>query len=73
MLIYFWKSDLNENENYNLTLMHLLPKVFNTVKLSYNDHCYNEFTLITNKIMAHIWSQMTGYKDVFHGYNESQL
>ncbi len=45
----------------------------NTVKLGYNDHGYNEFTLITNKIMSHFWSQMTGYKDSFHGYNESRL
>ncbi len=44
-----------------------------TVKLGYNDHGYNEFTVITNKIMSHFWSQMTGYKDIFHGYNESRL
>jgi len=46
-----------------------------TVKLGCNNHGYNEFTLITNKIMSHFWSQMTGYgyKDIFHGYNESQL
>jgi len=44
-----------------------------TVKLDYNDHGYNKFTLITNKIMSHFWSQMAGYKDIFHGYNESQL
>ena len=30
-------------------------------------------TLITNKITSHFWSQMTGYKDMFHGYNESRL
>ncbi len=45
----------------------------NTVKLGYNDHGYNEFTLIPNKITSHLWSQMTGYKDIFHGYNESRL
>jgi len=44
-----------------------------TVKLGYNDHGYNKFTLITNKIMSRFWSQMTGYKDIFHGYNESRL
>jgi hypothetical protein len=43
------------------------------VKLGYNDHGYNKFTLILNKIMSHFWSQMTGYKDIFHGYNESRL
>ncbi len=44
-----------------------------TVKHGYNDHGFNEFTLITNKIMSHFWSQMTGYKDIFQGYNESRL
>jgi hypothetical protein len=24
-------------------------------------------------LMSHFWSQMTGYKDIFHGYNESRL
>jgi len=42
--------------------------------LYYNDdYGYNKFTVIMNKIMSHFWSQMTGYKDVFHGYNESRL
>ncbi len=45
----------------------------NTVKLGYNDHGYNEFTLITSKIMSHFWSQMMGYKDSFHDYNEHIL
>jgi len=44
-----------------------------TIKLGYNDHGYNEFTLIRNKMMSHFGSQMTGYKDSFHGYNESRL
>ncbi len=29
-----------------------------TVKLGYNDHGYNEFTVITNKININFWSQM---------------
>ena len=29
-----------------------------TVKLGYNDHGYNEFTAITNKIDWYFWSQM---------------
>jgi len=44
-----------------------------TVILGYNDHGYNEFTIITNKIMSHFWSQMTGYNNSFHGYNKSRL
>jgi len=45
----------------------------NTVKLCYNDHGYNEFTLITNKIMPHFWSQMTGNKDRFFDGPECSL
>jgi len=51
----------------------LIIKFLSTVKLGYNDHGYNEFTIKTNKIMSHFWSQMTGYKDWFHGYNEHLL
>ncbi len=50
-----------------------LPLVKYTVKLGYNNNGYNEFTIIMNKIMSHFWSQMTGYKDIFQGYNESRL
>jgi len=44
-----------------------------TIKLGYNDHGYKKITFITNKIMSHFWSQITGYKDSFHGYNKSRL
>ncbi len=50
-----------------------------TVELGYNDHGYNEFTDITNKILRNFWSQMVtllrkawGYDDVT-GYNEQIL
>jgi hypothetical protein len=31
---------------------------FNTVKLGYNDHGYNKFTAIANRICRFIWSQI---------------
>ncbi len=34
----------------------------------YNDHGYNDHGY-KNKIMSHFWSQVIGYKDIFHGYN----
>jgi len=33
-------------------------KKVHTVELGYNDHGYNEFTVITNKILRNIRSQM---------------
>jgi hypothetical protein len=30
----------------------------NTVKLGYNDHGYNEYTVITNKIHWSVWFSM---------------
>jgi len=60
----------------NSTLFNFIYKsltILTTVKLGNNDHGYNELTLITNKTLSHFWSQMTGYKDIFHGYNESRL
>ncbi len=41
------------------------------VKLSYSDHGYNEFTLITNKILLYIWSQMNFYSMILYGCSES--
>jgi len=41
--------------------------------ITINDQSYNEFTLITNKIMSHFWYQKTRYKNSFHGYNKSRL
>jgi len=65
---------LSYNEHHGTDQICLSPEIVRTtVKLGYNDHGYNEFTLTTNKIMSHFWSQMTGYKDIFHGCNESQL
>ena len=40
-----------------------------TVKLSYNDHGYNELTAITNKICSIFWSQMITFHINLHGYN----
>jgi len=50
-----------------------------TIKLGYNDHCYNdqgynEFTFITDKILPNFLSQRTSYYIVnLHVYRESQL
>jgi hypothetical protein len=50
-----------------------------TVQLGYNDHCYYEYTVITNKIKYLVWFSMFYQKDFmditnkvseFHGYNE---
>ena len=50
-----------------------------TVKLGYNDHGYNEYTVITNKIAYLVWFSMFyqyNFMDIannfskFHGYNE---
>jgi hypothetical protein len=44
-----------------------------TVKLGYNDHGYNEFTAITNKIFRKFWSQMVTLllkASQLHSYND---
>ncbi len=50
-----------------------------TVQLRYNDHGYNEYTVIMNKITYLVWFSMFYQKDFmditnkvseFHGYNE---
>jgi len=50
-----------------------------TVKLGYNDHGYNEHTVITDKITYLVWFSMfyqKNFMDImnnfsnFHGYNE---
>ncbi len=43
------------------------------VKLGCNDHGYNEFTLITSKLLLYFWSQMFLYSMILHGYNEQFL
>ena len=50
-----------------------------TVKLGYNDHGYNKYTVITNKMSSLVWFSMV-YQNNFmvitnefselHGYNE---
>ncbi len=41
-----------------------------TVKLGYNDHSYNEFTAITNKIYRYFGPILLLYYISFHGYND---
>jgi len=50
-----------------------------TVELSYNDHGYNEYTVITNRITYLFWFSMFYQKNFmviaynfskFHGYNK---
>ena len=53
--------------------------IFTTVKLGYNDHGYNEFIAISNKMCCIIWSQMVtsiynpSRLQQCHGYNEQIL
>jgi len=57
----------------------ILFNVVITVELGYNDHGYNEYTVITNKITYLVWFSMfyqNNFMDItnkfskFHGYNE---
>jgi hypothetical protein len=41
----------------------------NTVKLGYNDHGYNELTVIANKYNLLVWFRHH-YSIKFHAYNE---
>ncbi len=50
-----------------------------TVKLGYNDHGYNEYRVIANKIACLVWFSMFYHNNfmdiannfsIFHGYNE---
>ena len=41
----------------------------NTVKLGYNDHSYNEITVIPNIFKPYFGSQMTGLLHNLHGYS----
>jgi len=46
-----WKEWIRSNSK-------CFPGISSTVKLSYNEHGYNEFTAITNKSYWYFWSQI---------------
>ena len=48
-------------------------KNITAVILVYNDHGYNEFLFITNKILLIFWPEMKKHCIIFHDYNESYL
>ena len=57
-------------------------KKYHTVELGYNDHGYNKYTVITNKMRSLVWFSMF-YQKIFmvitnrfselHSYNEQIL
>ncbi len=57
------------------------PNFCSTIELGYNDHGYNEYTVITNKMSWLVWFSILYLKKIMvitsknlrnHGYNEQK-